>query len=721
MTHNINLGIGKNEAMDERLNYRLRQDLSCLKNRIKYKCYRIFFMTQDKMVMFESYDGKRCGDSVKAIYDSLVNDEAFRDYTFVWAFTDPRSHKELEGNPHTIVVRKGSADYFRYYAAARFWVNNVSVPDFLVPGKHQIYIETWHGTPLKRLGCDIETDSDPRQSKERMHRRYRAKGKKVSRFVSPSPYFCEKISSAFGLDKKKQKAFLKCGYPRNDALFHYTEEDQTAIREKLCIAPDKRVILYTPTWRDTDYRPGRGFEYKNAVDLQKVTELLPDDCVLLFRAHHQTGLSDVIKSSDRILDVTDIDDINELYIISDLMVTDYSSTMFDFSILKRPMVFHMYDRGEYESNIRGLYFDVSELPGPVTTTEEELAEAIRHLLSSFDYNTDKTYRAFHDKYNVWEDGQAAHRVIEHCIAIAPHKKGPWEQFVLTYKKIINRIRIVYTIVRYNITGFFNKHGLFLSNNGRRLMYMKDLHKGERCFLIGNGPSLSPDDLHMLKDEYTFGTNMIYKIFDQTDWRPSFHCVSDSIYATRLKDELYNNVKSPLFTIEKTYRKMTKRTLDTTYVHTIASERYKVKGNLFAYCMVKATVLSLAAEFAFHMGFSEIYLLGVDCTNPHAAGGHFTENYASKEIAQTDISRIKMRMKQENVTTDQIGEHIIDRSLVVYKLLKKYADKHGIRIYNATRGGNLEIFPRVTLEDVLNTNKNEGDDENENNRSDSGKV
>lgn len=81
--------------MNERLNYKLRQDLSCIKNRIKFKCCRMIYMTQDKMVMFESFHGKRCGDSVKAIYDAMVFDEAFRDYTFVWAFTDPDAHREV--------------------------------------------------------------------------------------------------------------------------------------------------------------------------------------------------------------------------------------------------------------------------------------------------------------------------------------------------------------------------------------------------------------------------------------------------------------------------------------------------------------------------------------------------------------------------------------------------------------------------------------------------
>ncbi len=691
-------------SMNERLRHRIRQDLSLIKNRIKLKLFRVFFMTQDKMVFFESFHGKRCGDSPKAIYDQMVNNDAFRDYTFVWAFTHPEEHDDLLEQPQTIVVKTGSREYFRYYAAARFWVNNVSVPDYLVPGRHQIYLETWHGTPFKRLGCDIVTDSDPRQSKERMHKRYRQKGKKVTRFLSPSPYYTEKMISAFGLPKRKKDRFLNLGYPRNDALFHSSAKEQEAFRRELGIPDGQHVVLYTPTWRDTAYEAERGFQYTGQVDLRKLSQLLPQDTVLLFRAHHQVGVTDCVPDVKNIIDVTSIDDLNQLYLISDVLVTDYSSTMFDFSNLKRPMVFHMYDLEEYRENIRGFYFDTEELPGPVTKTVEELAEAIRSQLSDFDYESNKKYQAFHDKFNCWEDGQASERSVQYFLSIPPHWKGPWERLILLYKRTMNRVRIVYSIIRYNITGWFNKHGLFLNNNSRRLMQMKDSHKGERCFLIGNGPSLSPDDLHMLKDEYTFGTNMVYKIFPDTDWRPSFHCVSDSIYASKLGDELYNNVKSPLFTIEKTYHKMTKRTLDTTYVHTIASERYKVRGNVFAYCMVKATVLSLAAEFAFHMGFSEIYLLGVDCTNPHAAGGHFTDNYASKEIAQTDIARIKTRMNKENITTEQIGEHIIDRSLVVYRLLKSYADKHGIKIYNATRGGNLEIFPRVNLEDVLASEK-----------------
>lgn len=284
--------------------------------------------------------------------------------------------------------------------------------------------------------------------------------------------------------------------------------------------------------------------------------------------------------------------------------------------------------------------------------------------------------------------------------IPPHTPSLYESFVKFSKKMINRGRLLYLMAWYNWIGFFRSRGWFHNNNSLRLERLKDSHKGERCFLVGNGPSLTGADLNLLQDEFTFGTNMVYKIFDDTDWRPSFHCVSDTIYASKLGLELSQKVKAPLFTTERTYRRMKLKPINTTYVHTLQSERYRVRGNIQAYCMVKATVLSLAAEIAFHMGFKEIYLIGVDCTNPHTKGGHFIENYTTKEVAETDINRIKKRMQKKSLTTEQIGEHIIDRSMEVYSLLNKYAEKHDIHIYNATRGGNLEIFPRVRLEDVL---------------------
>lgn len=684
--------------MDQRKRYMLKQNLSYLKNSLKYLYTRKTSTISDTLILFESYGGTGYNDSVRAIYEELLSDEDYRSFYFVWAFQNPEEHLGLLENHHTILVRKGTPEYRRYYARARFWVNNVTVADYLKPTKDQIYIETWHGTPLKKLGCDITTDSDPRQSKKHMHKRYCEKGKKITYFLSPSHYYSEKISTAFHLSEKRQEALVETGYPRNDFLYHYTKEDVIFWKEQWHIPSDKKVILYTPTWRDSYVDEHGRFVWNDFVDLKTLMEQLGDEYILLFRAHHQICNHIHFDDIPSIIDVSQEEDINKLYIISDLMITDYSSTMFDYANLKRPMIFHMFDRDEYDKNIRGFYLPLEELPGPVTKNTDELARAVKEQLHNFSY--DEIYQAFNAKFNPWECGNSARNVIEQCFTTVSHKRGIWENIVLYAKKTTNRIRILGQLLHYNVLGFFRSHGLLHNNNSLRLELLKDSHKGERCFLIGNGPSLTGDDLTLLQDEYTFGTNMVYKIFDQTTWRPSFHCVSDTIYASKLGIELSEKIKAPLFTTERTYRRMRKKPIDTTYIHTIQSERYKVRGNIYAYCMIKATVLSLAAEMAFHMGFKEIYLLGVDCTNPHDKGGHFTDNYTTKEVAETDINRIKTRMKAKTLTTKQIGEHIIDRSMEVYALLDEYAKKHDIHIYNATRGGNLEIFPRVTLEDVL---------------------
>lgn len=684
--------------MEQRHRYMLRQTLSYYKNSLRYGLIRLTSTISDNYIVFEAYAGKQYSDSVRAIYEELIHDEEFRSYYFVWAFENPENYLFLLENHHTILVRKGSSEYLRYYASAKYWINNVTVADYLKPAKTQIYIETWHGTPLKRLGCDITADSDPRQTKKYMHKRYQKKGEKVTYFPSPSRYYNDKITSAFHLADSQQNIFVNTGYPRNDRLFCYTEDEVAGWKQKWQIPLDRKVILYTPTWRDSYVDEQGRFVWHNEVDLPTLMEHLGKEYILLFRSHHQIRNLTNLLDCPQIIDVSQAEDINELYLMSDLMVTDYSSTMFDYANLKRPMVFHMFDREQYDTGIRGFYLPLEELPGPITTTVSELADAIKNQMQHFTY--DEAYKAFNEKFNPLEDGNSAHRVIEQCFTQVLHKRNIWENLIQYSRKTTNRLRILRQILTYNILGFFRSHGIFHNNNSLRLEQMKNSHQGERCFLIGNGPSLSADDLNLLQDEYTFGTNMVYKIFDKTNWRPSFHCVSDTIYASKLGLELSNMIKAPLFTTEKTYRRMRKKPIDTTYIHTIQSERYKVRGNIFAYCMVKATVLSLAAEMAFHMGFKEIYLLGVDCTNPHDKKGHFTDNYTTKEVAETDINRIKTRMKTNTLTTKQIGEHIIDRSMEVYALLDKYSKQHDVQIYNATRGGNLEIFPRVKLEDVL---------------------
>ena len=173
------------------------------------------------------------------------------------------------------------------------------------------------------------------------------------------------------------------------------------------------IILYAPTYRSNQHEAGTGYVYKEEVDFEKLKNELNSEYIILFRAHYFIkNHFKFDKYKGFVYDVSEINDINELYIISDILVTDYSSVFFDYANLKRPMIFHMYDLEYYRDESNGFYMDLKELPGKITKTDEELIKAIKET-DRFIYN--KKYEKFNKKYNYLDDGQASERVVKECI------------------------------------------------------------------------------------------------------------------------------------------------------------------------------------------------------------------------------------------------------------------------------------------------------------------
>lgn len=666
--------------------------------------YQLTHDIDERLIVFEAFSGNKYACNPMAIYEELLKRPEFDDYEFVWIFNKPGNYGFLEHNKNTTVVKKFSKKHYKTYATAKYWVNNMSVPDYLKPRKGQVYLETWHGVPLKRMGFDIETDADPRQTKSHMLKKYKHKAKKMSYMISSSEFYTDKLTSAFGLDRyTKRNVFINTGYPRNDFLFHYTEDDVKKQKEKLGIAEDKKVILYTPTWRDTQFVNGK-IVYQVELDMEKLSRELGDDYVILFRAHHHVKeVNGGDTQAGNIINVADIDEINDLYIISDMLITDYSSTMFDFALLNRPMVFFMYDLDEYANDIRGFYFDLAELPGPIVKEQDKLADTIKDSFASPE-KYKEVYEKFNEKFNQYNKGDSAKQVVDEvmCQPVSENYLKVKEKR-LKRQNQIRELKNFIKIAKYNFLGYVRKNGFFLDENSKKLYELKDAYKGKRCFLIGNGPSLDAGDLDLLKHEISFGCNMVYKIFEQTEWRPTYYCAIDSLYAKNISESMADELKDveALFTVRTSYTKLKKVPERMMFINNVFSENnYKVRGNILAYCKTKATVMTLMAELAFYMGFEEIYLLGVDNSDTHGANAHFYQSNTEKLIANQDINRIRKRMLKKNVTQDDIAEHTMNRCNSVYEELKKFADVHGIKIYNATRGGNLEIFPRRNLEDIL---------------------
>lgn len=257
------------------------------------------------------------------------------------------------------------------------------------------------------------------------------------------------------------------------------------------------------------------------------------------------------------------------------------------------------------------------------------------------------------------------------------------------------------MVGYSALGLLNEKGICLNKNSKKLFPYQGLHSGGRCFLIGTGPSLVVEDLELIKGEYSIGCNMLYKLYDKTSWRPNYHCMIDRLYAKYESEAVSANVDVPFFTPYSTYRRMKVRPEHTIYVHDIYKDGLnRARGRMLSYCWINASVMLFMMDLAFYMGFKEVYLLGVDCTNVHEGKGHFTTDYTRPEVDKGDQERITSALRKRAVSKAELGDYHFQRQIKGYEEVDTFAKKHGIKIYNATRGGNLEVFERVALENVV---------------------
>ncbi|MES9543451.1 CDP-glycerol glycerophosphotransferase family protein [Actinomadura sp. NPDC000600] len=365
------------------------------------------------IAVFSSYDGNQYSCSPRAVYEELVRRDT--DLECVWISRDDQF--AVGGKAETVLA--GSREHFRVLARARYIVTNQAMPAWFLKREGQTYLQTWHGTPLKRIAYDLR--DMPYQRIEPLDWMER----EVPRWdllLSPSPYATQVMRRAF----RYEGEVLEAGFPRNDILSTPEWERIGAhVRKRLGIPQGKKVVLYAPTWRDDRYHGGGRHGFSMELDLDTMRQALGDDHVLLLRTHHLITdrdlrltnriAADRLAGSDSgpfIIDVSRYPDIAELYMAADVLVTDYSSAMFDYAILGRPIVLYTYDLDWYRDHLRGFYFDLeAEAPGPVVRTTADVAEAVRAAPAGEQRYAD-AYDRFFVKYCPHDDGQAASRVVD---------------------------------------------------------------------------------------------------------------------------------------------------------------------------------------------------------------------------------------------------------------------------------------------------------------------
>lgn len=348
----------------------------------------------DNLVFFESFLGKTYSGNPRYLYEFLLRTRP--DLQFVWSYD---GLQPIPGNPR--IVSRSSADYYRLLAQARYRVNNVLFP---VHGRkpETFYLQTWHGTPLKRLSFDIELKGPEVDARENFYRESRS----WSCLLSENAYSTQVFRRAFRYDGE----ILEAGYPLTDPLLD-RGISRAVLAERLGLPAGKRFILYAPTWRDNNATALWQHRFDLKLDLEAVSHALEDDQVLLIRAHHLVSERlDHRRLPANVIDLSALDDINELCMLADVLITDYSSVFFDFAVTGRPILFYCYDLEEYANEIRGFYLDVhDDLPGPVARSTGELLGLLARLQQvSADYAS--RYREFQRRFCSLNDGRAAERV-----------------------------------------------------------------------------------------------------------------------------------------------------------------------------------------------------------------------------------------------------------------------------------------------------------------------
>lgn len=345
----------------------------------------------NKRIVFSSW-GKIC-DNPKSIYEYL-EDNYPGQFQYVWFFKDTRAP-----HPSNVkVVKKTVWNVLYYFSSSAIWISNSGVMTSLYKSRKQLYIETWHGDRgFKKIRCDVEGVDKELNNMDLV--------------LSGSTYFDKVIRSAFRYNGE----ILQVGCPRNDRFFNSDKGKIKEIRERIGISEEKRVLLFAPTFRDNDVlsRSKQDVEIDLDTVITTLNTYTTDEWIVLTRAHHNVSKAGLnVTSSNTIIDVTSYPDMNELLLLTDILVTDYSSSAGDFILYNKLILLFQPDRGAYGKE-RDFYFDLNNSPYYSATTADEFYNLLKEVPK---YDVTKNCSDLRIFYGTYEDGHACEKTVDRILS-----------------------------------------------------------------------------------------------------------------------------------------------------------------------------------------------------------------------------------------------------------------------------------------------------------------
>ncbi len=370
---------------------------------------------QQNTVMYESFSGNGMLCNPEAIFRRLLTDEDFKDFTHIWVLSSLHEYREtvreFRGSPNVRFVRYASPAYFRALATSQYLINNATFPPDFGKRPGQVYLNTWHGTPLKRMGYDIEGGALAAANTLRNF-------VEADYLLAANPFMADQMYEiGYKLKGIYRGKIVEEGYPRIDRQLLDSEEvvaARAALEEAKLPIGDRKIILYAPTWKgesfgdpldDVDELLARVRELESRIDTTRYVVLLKTHQVVHGMARKRPQLRRML--------VTNSTPTNVILGLTDILVTDYSSIFYDFLPTGRPILFFAPDLEDYEGT-RGIYVEPDEWPGPVSRTIEDLAHEIVEVDRTGELPADSADRYQRDQavYAGHEDGGVTERVID---------------------------------------------------------------------------------------------------------------------------------------------------------------------------------------------------------------------------------------------------------------------------------------------------------------------
>ena len=366
-----------------------------LYHRIWFGLIKLVTPMSDDTFFINSFFGKSFSGNPKALFEGLI--EKFPNGNYIIVLNDEQARQVVKAQYPGIniqFVARHEKAYLKALARAKYWIMDINFPFRLKPHKNGVFVQTWHGTPLKHIGNDLPDDNDFKRltAREPLNWDY---------FVSNAPEDNWLYERAFNL---KQTKIMSYGLPRNDYLAKHKDDHElvASLKAKLQLDATRKTILYAPTFRDDEPT------FKLALDLEQFEAQLGNQYDLLIRLHPNVAeqMPD-IAAYPHVHNVNHYASIEELYLAADVLMTDYSSVFFDYALLEKPIVFYAYDLDKYQAILRGFYFDYQAfIPGPLVTDNQDLYTLLSQGLTA------QTTKAFNQLHNANTDGSATQKIIQ---------------------------------------------------------------------------------------------------------------------------------------------------------------------------------------------------------------------------------------------------------------------------------------------------------------------